>query len=94
MKEAEKEIKRWRRRIDQADRDLVKALAARFQAVKKIGQVKVKWGIPVVQSTRWNQLMRDRLKLAKKYGVAPALIKKINELIQKEAVSLQRKKRR
>jgi chorismate mutase len=93
MKNGERDLRRWRLKIDKADRQIIKAFGERFVAVKKIGVVKQKWKIPVVQAPRWNDLMRNRRQLARKVGISVEFIEQIYRLIKKEAVRLQKKKR-
>ncbi len=78
-----------RAKIDKADRAMIEALAHRTNIVEKIGRAKKKHGEPLRQKSRWNQLLRDRIRQATQLGVDRKLILAIFECIQKESIARQ-----
>jgi len=85
-------LNQLRVKIDGADRALLKALGVRFKAVKELGYLKKKLRMPIVQKSRWNQVMKDRLKKAKKVNLSRSFTKAIFNLIQDEAIRIQKKR--
>lgn len=83
-------LKKQRGRIDQLDRAFMRALGARFAAVKKIGAIKIAQGLPLLQKTRWAEVMSLRLKTAKKVGMDSEFTQTLFKLIHKEALRIQR----
>jgi chorismate mutase len=93
MNKTDRELKRLRRKIDQADKALVQAFARRFDAVEKVGKVKKKQNLPVVQKARWKELLTDRVKRAKRAGVSEQFIKKVFGAIHLEAIRIQKRRK-
>ena len=87
-------MRRLRSRIDRADRKLFQALGERFQAVQELGVLKRKLGIPVLQKTRWKEVMQERLALAESQGLSERFAKKFLKLIHEEAIRVQKAKKR
>jgi chorismate mutase len=92
-KNTSQELKRLRKKIDQADRALLKAFSDRFDAVEKVGNLKKKLKLPVVQKARWNELLADRLKRAKQLGVAQSFVKTVFKEIHLEAIRIQKRRK-
>jgi chorismate mutase len=89
-KKTEQDFARLRRKIDQADRILFKALGSRARAVEKIGAIKRDHALPVFQKKRWKEVLRERVKIAKKLGLGEKFSKNLLELIHKESCRVQR----
>jgi chorismate mutase len=92
-KKTDQELKRLRKKIDRADQALLKAFSARFQAVERVGDLKRKLGLPVVQKARWNELLQDRLKRAKRLGVSDKFIQIVFKQIHLEAIRIQKRRK-
>lgn len=86
-----KHMKVLRKKIDQADNELIAALARRKKVVDKLARVKFENGFAVQQKGRWAALMKDRLERAEKKGLNPKMIKKIFQEIQFESIKQQHK---
>lgn len=86
----EDRIKKLRKKVDAADRALMKALGARMATVKSIGKIKVAAGMPLLQKTRWNAVMDERLKAAARLGLEAPFTTALYALIHREALRLQR----
>jgi chorismate mutase len=92
-KKTDQQLKRLRKKIDQADKDLIKAFSMRFDAVEKIGKLKKKQKLPVVQKARWKELITDRVKRAKRLGVSEAFIKTVFNAVHAEAIRIQKRRK-
>jgi chorismate mutase len=84
-----RELAALRVRIDRADRRLFAALADRFGAVERIGAIKRREGLPVLQKRRWQELRRDRLRRARALGLGGGFAAELLELIHREALRAQ-----
>ena len=94
MKETPAELRRLRRRIDDIDRRVLRALADRFKVVRKIGAIKAKHGLETYQASRWETLLEARVAMASKLGLDDAFTKGFFHLIHEEALTVQRQGKR
>jgi chorismate mutase len=94
VKASDKELALLRKKIDRADSDLIKAFASRFKAVKEVGRLKESLHIPIVQNNRWQEVIKDRLKMAKEVGLSAEFTEEVFNLIHGEAIRIQMKKSR
>ena len=92
MKKAD--FSRLRSKIDHADRDLLRALAKRFASALEIGRIKAKLGIPVIQKSRFRELLKERIEMGRKQGISPKFIRALFHLIHDESVRVQMKVRK
>jgi chorismate mutase len=91
MKKSPKQlIAKERMQIDRADAQLLAALARRFRAVERIGQIKKAYDLPMVQKSRWSQVLKSRFTLSRKLNLSRNLSAKVFELIRKESHRIQR----
>ncbi len=58
---------------------------------KKIGELKIKHGLPIVQRSRWKQLMTSRLAMAEKYALNAKWVDALYRLIHSGSVAVQLK---
>jgi chorismate mutase len=93
MADNHKKLTRLRKKIDQADRVLLKAMSGRMKTVLEIARYKKEKNLPLVQKGRWKELMRDRIELAKQLELNPRFTKDLFNLIHREALRLQRKRK-
>jgi chorismate mutase len=96
-KKTDQKLKRLRKKIDQADMAILKAFSSRFDAVGKVGKLKNKLNLPVLQKERWKELLGDRVKRAKRLGISEGFIKTVFNATHLEAIRIQKnqkKKRR
>lgn len=87
-------LTRLRKKIDHADQALLKAMRDRMKTVLEIAHYKALNDLPVVQKGRWKQLMRDRMTHAERLGLDEDFTKALFELIHREALRIQRKRRK
>jgi len=84
-------IEKLRSEIDQIDERLIKLLSSRMEKVKKIGEIKSMSDKPRLDVKRFNDLLKNRIEIAKKYRLSKNLIKKIWNLIHDEALRIEEK---
>ncbi len=84
------ELKKLRAEIDSVDEALIEALHLRMEVVKRIGEIKKKASMAPEQPGRWQEVMKNRLDLAKKKGLSTALVTEIFDCIHKEGIKLQK----
>jgi chorismate mutase len=80
-----------RKQIDGIDKAIIGALARRMGVSKKIGELKKRARVPIVQKVRWSYLISDRKRLAKRLKLDVKLINSIFKVIQAESVKIQKK---
>lgn len=83
------EIKRLRDQVDIIDRELITLLAKRFDATNKIGVIKSRKKIHVLDEDRWALVIRDRLSRAEQFGLSESMIDEIWNTIHKYSQSSQ-----
>lgn len=83
------EIETLRSKIDHFDNELIETLAQRMDVVREIGLVKKEHDITVLQLKRWIDIIQDRLHKAENSGLNKDFLKKLLEIIHKEAIRIQ-----
>lgn len=73
-------LKILRKQIDEIDESIINLLAKRMKIVKKVGQLKKKQNIPVLDSARWQEIIRSK----------KGFVKKIWEIIHDEALKIEK----
>lgn len=89
LAKANERLSSTRYKIDKLDLKLMILLEKRFFLTKKIVSIKQDYQLPVVQKSRWIQLLQSRLRLAKVLKLNSSFVKKIFVLIHEESVRLQ-----
>ncbi len=89
MPDAKDILDSLRKKIDRADDRLMGALSERMSLVSDIGRLKKKWGLPVIQNSRWKHLLESVVALGKEKDLSIELIEKIYVLIHKESINMQ-----
>lgn len=78
-----------RQKINLIDKQIVSLLAERKEISIEIGMFKKEHGLPVLDSTRENELLQEYEMLAKKSALDPAFVKTIFKLIHDKSKELQ-----
>ena len=91
MSRVEKKLKSLRRKIDRADRALLRALGDRQATVARIGKLKAQAGIAAHQKSRWAQVIRERRKLGQKRGLGANFTEAVFNLIHAESLRIQKR---
>lgn len=83
-------IKQLRDKIDKIDADIIKKLSQRKSLSIKIGKIKSKLDIRVVDNKREKQLMRYYEKLCSEFNLQSSFVKKLFEIIISNSKELQK----
>lgn len=75
-----------REQIDDMDRQLIKTLGERMAISRKIGEYKKLNNMTILQRARWNDIIADRLDLAKSVGLSEDIMQEILQMIHKESI--------
>jgi chorismate mutase len=78
-----------RMQIDDIDNQLIDLLAERMKISKEIGLYKLKNNITILQSRRYNEIIRDRNEKAMRKGIDQVFVNKIFEHIHEASVLVQ-----
>ncbi|QLB13103.1 chorismate mutase [Bisgaardia hudsonensis] len=74
-----------RAEIDTLDHELLNIIAKRLELVKKVGEVKHQYGLPIYVPDRELTMIKDRQKEAKKKGIPTDLIEDILRRLMRES---------
>jgi chorismate mutase len=77
--------------IDKFDDKLLKVLEMRMQVADKIGSYKKKNNITILQSSRWDQLLNQRIMDGEKKGLSEDFVVKVFRAIHQESINHQTK---
>ena len=78
-----------RSEIDQLDQKLIDILAERMQVVSQIGQVKKEKNVAVLQSERFNEIMKKMIEKAQQTGLSDEFISGVFKEIHQESIRQQ-----
>ena len=78
-----------RQQIDHIDNELLEILNKRMRVSREIGQYKKEHSMPVVQATRYDAILNNRVKLAVEMGMSADFMKEVLEAIHGESVRQQ-----
>lgn len=78
-----------RQQIDKIDNELLEVLSQRMRISRDIGKYKLEHAMPVVQATRYNDVIRTRLELGVELGLGKDFLKTILLSIHDESVRQQ-----
>lgn len=70
-----------RKKIEKVDHDIIQLLAERFKTTKQIQNLKIDFGLPLLQKKREKYLLQKYLKLALAKKLNSTLIRKLFNLI-------------
>lgn len=78
-----------REQIDQADRELLEAIAIRMNLVEKIGEFKKANNVAIFQVGRWKEIFKSRPDWAKQMNLDPEFIVELLRLLHQQSVKKQ-----
>lgn len=78
-----------RSQIDYLDNELLDVLNRRMQVSREIGRYKKAQGMPVVQASRYDKIMNQRIRAAEALGMNPDFMKSVLAAIHEESVRQQ-----
>ena len=78
-----------RSQIDQLDNQLLELLAKRMRVSREIGQYKKEHSMPVLQTSRYDEILQKRMTEAVELGMGADFMKEIMQAIHEESVHQQ-----
>lgn len=78
-----------RQQIDQIDNEILESLNKRMRVSREIGQYKKEHRMPVVQTGRYDDIMKSRVKLATEMGMSAEFMRIVLSAIHEESVRQQ-----
>ena len=82
-------LEELRQEIDKYDDRLVEILELRMAVSRKIGQYKKKNNITILQTSRWDEILRHRIEQALQKGLSEEFIIKVFRAIHEESINHQ-----
>lgn len=87
--EQTEDISQMRRKIDVLDNQLMELLAQRMRVCREIGQYKKVHNMPVLQASRYSEILEKRGAQGSLLGMAPEFVAKVFESVHEESVRQQ-----
>lgn len=78
-----------RNQIDELDEQILEMIYDRFEIVKSIGKIKKEYNISVIQSNRWNKILKNIKLKGSTLGLKEEFIEKLLEIIHFESTKIQ-----
>ena len=78
-----------RRQIDGLDNDLLELLAKRMRVSQEIGTYKKEHNMPILQTHRYDEILKDRIAQAEKMGMSSEFMKTVLMAIHEESIRQQ-----
>lgn len=78
-----------RQQIDSIDNELIEILTKRMRVSREIGQYKKEHRMPVLQASRYDELMQNRVKQGEELGMSAEFMKALLQVIHEESVRQQ-----
>ena len=79
-----------RKQVDKVDEKILLLLGKRMSVARKIGQLKKEKSLPVLDKTRWNQVLRSNLVKSENLGLSKNFIREIFRIIHKNSLRVQK----
>lgn len=76
-----KKLKILRKKVEKIDFHIIQLLAGRFKTTKQIQNLKIDFGVSLLQKKREKYLLKKYLKLSKEKKLNPSLTKRLFNLI-------------
>jgi chorismate mutase len=87
----QRQLQELRAEIDQLDNRLIEVLGRRMDVVLKIGDIKRRNNVTVLQASRWDQLLKRVERQGAEYDFSPEFIDGIFHAIHQESINRQQK---
>jgi chorismate mutase len=85
----QRELSELRADIDEFDRQLLELLSRRMEVVLKIGQLKKDNNVAILQTGRWDAIVKRIHERAKQYGFSTEFVDKVFKAIHQESIDKQ-----
>jgi len=83
------ELNQFRNQIDSIDTQIIELLHQRLDIVEKIGHLKCKNDVSILQLSRWEKIMETRLEYGKELNISEEFLTKVLQLVHKESIQRQ-----
>ncbi|MCT4637013.1 MAG: bifunctional 3-deoxy-7-phosphoheptulonate synthase/chorismate mutase type II [Bacteroidales bacterium] len=83
------QIDAYRKQIDEIDDRLLNLLWQRMDVVRRIGDIKNRNDVKILQLNRWESLVRKLITKGTRLGLSEVFIKKLLQLVHKESIQQQ-----
>lgn len=80
------ELTALRQQIDETDDELWALLSRRLSIARQIGDYKRRYGLPVLQQARYEEILQRRMAWAAEHGIQPDAAKQIMDIIHEQSV--------
>jgi chorismate mutase len=80
-----------REKIDKIDRDILEIMADRMSVAEEIGRYKKDNNVTILQSSRWDEIVRNRMKVGLEKNLTAEFVHRLFEIIHKESIHHQSK---
>jgi chorismate mutase len=87
--EFKNKLEQLRESIDKTDEELLQMLMGRMQVVEKIGTYKKENNVTILQASRWEELLNERLSNAAMMGLSEEFVRALYLLIHQESIRKQ-----
>ena len=78
-----------REQIDQADQEILEAIAKRLDLVEQIGEFKRENNVAIFQISRWKEIFKSRQRLGKEMDLNPKFVINVLRLLHQQSVKKQ-----
>ena len=82
-------LEEYRQEIDKYDDKLMEIFDHRMAVSRKIGEYKKKNSITILQTNRWDEILRDKIQQASQLGLGEEFILKVFRAIHEESINHQ-----
>ncbi|MBN2451409.1 MAG: bifunctional 3-deoxy-7-phosphoheptulonate synthase/chorismate mutase type II [Lentisphaeria bacterium] len=87
----QRRLSELREEIDRLDGDVMSVLARRMEVVEQIGRIKRENNITVLQTSRWDQIVRRVHLRGTEYGFSPEFVDTVFKAIHQESINKQQR---
>jgi chorismate mutase len=87
--EFKSKLDQLREAINKVDDELLHTLANRMQIAEKIGEYKKQNNVTILQTTRWEELLNERMNMGTMMGLSEDFIRTLYVLIHEESIRKQ-----
>ncbi len=85
-KQTTESLNELRSQVDECDNDLLELLAKRMRVCEEIGQYKKEHNMPILQTTRYDEILQKRIFQAHSMGMSEEFMKTVLVAIHEESV--------
>ena len=75
------ELQEFRKQIDECDRALIDAVAARFEVVRKVGEFKIGTDLEAIQPSRAQAVKDEAVRMGQEKGLDPDFMRRLYEVL-------------